>query len=133
MDARHKLSRGRVIAIALLVVWFVAVLWWALQPVDDAVPTGTAPDGTQQTSQVVHCDAPLSGNAGPTGPLPSLPAGLAYQREPCTHMHSEYRALFWADTALVVIAIALLVGVRRKTRTGPEVAGSSTSVSAPVS
>ena len=124
MDARQKLSRGRVIAIVLLVAWFFAVLWWALQPVDDAVPTGTV--GTQQTSQTVKCDAPLSGEGGPTGPLPSLPAGQAYQREPCTKVHTEYRALFVADSALVVIAIALLVGVGRKPRMNPEVSGSST-------
>lgn len=113
MDSRQGLSRGRRTAIALLIAWFVAVLWWALQPVTDAVPTSA---GTQPTSQVVHCDAPLSGNNGPSGPVPSLPPGQAYQREPCTQMHSQYRSLFLADTVLVVVVIALLVGVRRRER-----------------
>jgi len=98
--------------IAVLVLWFLAVLFWALQPVDDFVPTGIV--NNQQTAQAVHCDAPLSGNDGPTAPLPSLPAGRAYERAACTDMHTQYRTLFWIDTVLVFVLLALLLTVRRR-------------------
>jgi hypothetical protein len=112
VEPRRRLSRGRVVTIALLLAWFLAVLLWALQPVDDSVPTGIV--NNQQTAQVVHCDSPLSGNDGPTSPPPSLPAGHAYERTACTEVHTQYRALFWIDTALVFVLLALLLTVRRR-------------------
>ena len=130
MDSPQGLSSGRRVAIALLIAWFVAVVWWALQPVTDAVPTSA---GTQPTSQVVHCDAPLSGNDGPSGPVPSLPPGQAFQREPCTQLHTQYRALFLADAVLTVVVIVLLIGVRQKRQHSPEPVDSATKYASQVS
>src|SRR3954451_9513729 len=111
VEPRERLSRGRVVTIAILVAWFVAVLFWALQPVDDSVPTGIV--NNQQTAQAVHCDAPLSGNDGPTAPLPSLPPGRAYARTACTDMYTQYRTLFWIEPGLVFVLLALLLTVRQ--------------------
>ena len=108
------------VAIVLLVVWFAAVLMWALQPVDDSVPTGIV--NNQQTSQTVHCDSPVSGNDGPRGPIPSPPEGRAYERTPCTQVHAQYRTLFWIDSALAFVALALLFAVRRRPADTPDAA-----------
>jgi len=130
VEPRERLSRGRVVTIAILVAWFVAVLFWALQPVDDSVPTGIV--NNQQTAQAVHCDAPLSGNDGPTAPLPSLPPGRAYERTACTDMHTQYRTLFWIDAALVFVLLVLLLTVRRRPQETHNVTPSEDSYSASV-
>jgi len=128
VEPRERLSRGRIVTIAVLVVWFVAVVFWGLQPVDDSVPTGIV--NNQQTAQTVHCDAPLSGNDGPTGPLPPLPAGRAYERTACTDMHTQYRTLFWSDTALVFALLALLLTVQRRPQETRNATPSASSYSA---
>src|SRR3954469_20519268 len=112
MQSARTVSGWRATVIVLLAVWFGAVLFWGLRPTSDAVPTGIV--NNQPTTQAVQCPAPLSGNSGPTEPLPPLPAGRAYERPACDSQHTQYRILFWTNTALVVVGIALLVGVRRR-------------------
>jgi len=128
MEPRQRLSHGRIMTIGLLVAWFVIVLLWALRPVDDSVPTGVV--NNQQTVQAVHCDSPLSGNDGPKGPLPSLPTGRGYERAACTDVHTQYRTLFWIDTALVLVLLVLVFTVRRRPQETPGATPSASSYSA---
>jgi hypothetical protein len=100
------MRRGLSIASVVLLVWFVAVLWWAFQPLVDHVPTGVVDNVS--TSQAVTCVSPLSGDAGAVAPLPDLAEGRSYQRTPCVATHQEAHLIFWVDAAVTVVLLALL-------------------------
>jgi hypothetical protein len=90
-----------------LLVWIAVVVWWAARPVTDAVPTGLVKG--VETSQKVQCDSPLSGNTTSPDPLPTLPKGRAYERTPCEMPIQNDRWIFWADVALVIVGVVILV------------------------
>ena len=116
-------------------VWFVAIVaFWALQPLDDHVPTTVAHVPTAQeiaTAQANGTTAPTRA-PGPTvavecrspatllGPRPAgraaTLAGLRdaagrplldgqFQRVPCVEAHRQARLLWFGDTALYVLAL----------------------------
>ena len=99
--------QGLSIALLVLLVWFVAVLWWAFQPLVDHVPTGIVDN--VQTTQAVSCGSPLSGDAGTESPLPELPPERSYQRTPCVSAHQQAELLFWIDAGVTVVLFGVLL------------------------
>ena len=96
----------------VLVAWVVGVGIWSVRPLVDQVPTGIV--DAQPTAQAVECGSPLSGDAGPSAPLPSLPPGLAFQREACASMHADARRLLAFDTLALLIGAVIVVSVVRR-------------------
>jgi hypothetical protein len=115
---RSRLPRWRLALLALVLSWFVVTWLWANSPIHDSVPTGLV--NNVQTTQVVACDSPLSSNSGPSGPLPSLPDGRAYERAPCDRPHQEYRLLFGTDATLAMAAVLGLIFIRKREPRVPE-------------
>jgi hypothetical protein len=121
------MSPGRrfvVLAAAAAVVWYVCILiFWAVQPLTDAVPVGV--DYTlkppRQSSVTVDCNTLFAGSARDNSPLPALAvqpktipplapvAPLAYAHEPCIKVHHQARILFVLDTALTVAGLPCCV------------------------
>jgi hypothetical protein len=99
--------RGLSIALLVLLVWLVAVVWWAFRPLVDHVPTGIIDN--VHTSQAVSCGSPLSGDAGTESPLPELPSERSYERTPCVSAHQQAQLLFWLDMGITVILLGVLV------------------------
>ena len=84
-------------------VWLAVSYVWASSSIEDSVPTGVV--NNVQTSQIVKCDSALSGNAGPSGAVPTLPEGRAYERAPCDLPHHNFRLMFEIDVALGLAAL----------------------------
>jgi hypothetical protein len=118
------MSSGRrfvVLAAVAAVVWYACILiFWALQPLTDAVPVGV--DYTlkppRQSSVTVDCNTLFAGSARDNSPLPALAvqpktvppiAPLAYAHEPCIKVHHQARILFALDTALTVAVLPCCV------------------------
>jgi hypothetical protein len=118
------MSSGRrfvLLAAAAAVVWYACILiFWALQPLSDAVPVGV--DYTlkppRQSSVTVDCNTLFAGSARDNSPLPApavqpkaVPpiAPLAYAHEPCIKVHHQARILFALDTALTLAAVPCCV------------------------
>lgn len=98
----------RIWVLGALLVWIALVTGWAMQPMSDTVPTGTTKEGVE-TSQRIQCDSPLSGNDEPTGRVPVLHRGRAYERTPCEMPIENGRVIFWADIAVVLLVAVILV------------------------
>ena len=131
------MSSGRrsiLLVVVGVTVWYVATLaFWAGRPLPDTVPVGV--DYTLEVPRKVTADVECNTvfesaarDGSPLAPLTPQPEGapaLDYQREVCTSVHSQARALFLADTALVLLvwaaAAAYWVRSRRATtdRHGP--------------
>lgn len=119
-------NRRRLIVLALVALsaWYAATfVFWAIRPQHDAVPVGidatlTAP---RMVSQEVTCNDLFSSAARPDEPLPTLtpqPVGaqpLAFQRTPCTSVHSQARTLFALNTVIYVGAMigGIVLATRR--------------------
>jgi hypothetical protein len=106
-------------------VWYLlVVVFWALQPLTDAVPVGI--DYTQSppaaVSVTVDCQSLFASAPRGDSPLPTLkeqPKGsppLGYQREPCVIVQQQARIVFAIDTAafLVVMVGFVWLAVRRR-------------------
>ena len=131
MSATAK--RLRLAAVALFVYSVVLLTFWAARPLHDLVPVGidrtptvaVPPQPEQAISQSVECNSLFASEPRPGESLPKLkpqPKGqpaLAYQRDPCQHVHSEARLVFVIDSFVVLALIGLLafraVRLRRST------------------
>lgn len=65
----------------VLVVWAALLGVWAMQPLNDQVPTGEV-EGVA-TSVSVECARPIDADPGPAGGLPELEPPRQYERQPC--------------------------------------------------
>lgn len=88
-------------------VWLAVTYVWTSSAIEDSVPTGVV--NNVATSQIVKCDSALSGNAGPSGAVPTLPEGRAYGRAACDLPHHNFRLMFEIDVALGIAAVLGLV------------------------
>jgi hypothetical protein len=114
--------RRWIISTVVLVVWTVAVLVWAFQPLADHVPTGVVISSQKITTQLVTCAPPIDFGSNPVqGEVPTLssdpvpdhnPDVLAYQRTPCAKTHSDAEALLILDL-VGAIAIGVFLVWRR--------------------
>lgn len=103
------------IAVAAVIWYGCVVIFWALQPLSDAVPVGV--DYTLKppvfVSVAVDCNGLFQRASRGATPLPALkaqPVGsprLGFQREPCVIVHHQARMVFALDTAGVLAVLAL--------------------------
>jgi hypothetical protein len=109
--------------------WYVCILiFWALQPLADAVPVGIDYTLKQPTpvSVTVECNRLFDG-AARGGALPALTVQpqdkpkLGYQREPCAIVHRQARMVFALDTAsiLVVVLVCVWLALRWRRPSSP--------------
>jgi hypothetical protein len=117
-------------AVAISVYFVLLMLVWATRPLHDSVPVGidrtpttaVPPKPEQAVSQRVECNSLFAEDSRPDESLPTLrpqPKGqpaLAYQREPCNHVHSEARVLLAINSLVVVVLMALLVFLAVRSR-----------------
>lgn len=107
---RRAVFLGAVISVA----WYVCVLvFWAVQPLSDAVPVGVdytlKPPGF--ASVTIDCNRLVDGAPRDATPLPAMkaqPKGsppLGYQRDPCAIVHHQARIVFGLDTAFFMAAV----------------------------
>ena len=125
-------------------VWFVAIVaFWAVQPLDDHVPTTVAPTVAQVAAAqaagqplpgrqagptvAVECRSPASSSARNLVDEQATLAGLQdtngvaltegrFTRVPCVQAHRQAHFLWYGDTVLYVLAVAgtIAVLVRRR-------------------
>jgi hypothetical protein len=99
--------------VGILLVWLVAVTWWAVRPVSETVPTGMVKN--VQTYQTVQCNSPLSGGSA-TESLPTLGSGRAYEYTPCQKTVTHDRVVYAGDVALVIAVLIVLAATRHRPR-----------------
>ena len=115
------MSTGRryaLVGMLATVAWYACVLvFWAFQPLSDAVPVGidfTLPAPTT-VSVAVYCNGLFDGASRDDSPVPALkaqPEGkpkLAFQREPCGIVHNHARIVFILDSALFAAVVGCFV------------------------
>ena len=104
-NARRNLLLG---AGAVVVAYLLLVVFWAVRPLDDAVPIGKNADGEPQ-SQTVECNTLFASSVRPNEPLPtldSLPVEIApyeYNRTACRAVQRDARRIFALDTVFAVL------------------------------
>ena len=117
-------------AVAISVYFVLLMAVWATRPLHDSVPVGidrtpttaVPPRPEQALSQRVQCKSLFARDSRPDESLPTLrpqPKGqpaLAYQREPCTLVHSQARLLLVINSLVVVASMALLVVLAVRSR-----------------
>lgn len=125
---RRSGLRGARIALAVLALWYVAVLVWAYRPLSETMRVGIdyRAEPPSALSVTVECDSIFSSTSrsAELPVLPSQPDGqppLAFPREPCEFVRSDARRAFAVDTIVVVLAGATLLwfGVRHRRRDEP--------------
>jgi hypothetical protein len=119
------------LAAAVIAVYFVLLIAvWAARPLHDSVPVGidrtptnaVPPEPEQAVFQRVECNSVIDRDARSDEALPTLkpqPEGLqalAYQREPCTLVHSEARTLLAINGLLVAVLLGLLAFLAMRSR-----------------
>jgi hypothetical protein len=121
-NARRNLLLG---AGAVVIAYVLLVVFWALQPLDDAVPIGKNEDNVPQ-SQTVECNTLFDSSVRPDQPLPTLdalPAKFApyeYNRTACHAVQRDARRIFALDTVIaVLLTIGLVLLALRQTQGGP--------------
>ena len=128
MSATAKRLSLAAVAISVYFVLLLAV--WATRPLHDSVPVGidrtpttaVPPKPEQALSQRVECNSLFAQDSRPDESLPALrpqPKGqpaLAYQRGPCTLVHSQARLLLAINSLVVVALMALLVFLAVRSR-----------------
>ena len=132
------LSGKRLGLAALAVAAYACILVgvWAARPLHDSVPVGTdwtptlavPPLPQQLVSQRVTCNTLFSGDARPDEPLPELtpqPKGLpplAFEREPCTLVHTDARRNLAINLIAIVGMFGVIGALARRTRRHADVA-----------
>lgn len=122
-DDDERPSSWLTLALVGLVVWYVATLaFWAVRPLDDAVPTVAvgAPTDVSAPSQSVQCDSPLSGSHEPKGDLPELEPFHGYERvyarAACATAVENANRLLLVDTAIAFVGVLVLIYLRSRRR-----------------
>lgn len=120
-NARRNLLLG---AGAVVVAYLLLVVFWAVRPLDDAVPIGKNADGEPQ-SQTVECNTLFASSVRPNEPLPtldSLPVEIApyeYNRTACRAVQRDARRIFALDTVFAVLLATGLVLLALRQKPGP--------------
>jgi hypothetical protein len=115
-------------ATLVISIFALAVGVWATRPLHESLHVGTdwtptllvPPQGAKEVHVEVECNNLLASSPRSDAPLPALtpqPADkppLAYPREPCVFVHSDARRAFAIDVLVVVVALATLAYLRRR-------------------
>ncbi len=134
-NARRNLLLG---AGAVVIAYLLLVFFWALQPLDDAVPIGLNAKGVPQ-SQTVECNTLFDSSVRPDEPLPTLAtlpkenAPYRYNRTACHAVQRDARRIFALDTVLAVLGTTglVMVALRQKPRPSGSPPASSMSADTP--
>ena len=112
-EKRARVRNWRRWVFIALVLWIVAVTWWALKPISAAVHTGFGPNKLETTA-TVECDSPLSANTSPTQPLPSLASGQAFGASPCSLPVNNARGIYVIDVVAALGVAFFVIATRRR-------------------
>jgi hypothetical protein len=127
-------------ATLVISIFALAVGVWATRPLHESLHVGTdwtptllvPPQGANEVQVEVECNSLLASSPRSDAPLPVLtpqPADkppLAYPREPCVFVHGDARRAFAIDVLVVVVALATLAYLRRRSHRTRVVPGAGT-------
>ena len=127
-----RTRRSLLIVGGVLIAWFLCtIVFWGVRPLSDSVPIGIdqsllCDDGVnrcpKQVSETVECNSLFDSSARDTSKaLPVLnvqPEGFAeltYSRSACGAVQRDARIVFGLNTVFVLVALAGVVLVARRT------------------
>jgi hypothetical protein len=133
-----RLGSSTTRATLVVVIFALVVGIWATRPLNESLHVGTdwtptllvPPEGAREVQVEVQCNSLLESSPGPDGPLPALtpqPSDkppLAYPRQPCVFVHEDARRAFAIDILVVVVALATLAYIKRRSRRAHSTEGS---------